>query len=309
MDLKKQSKNTTPSKKPKESETRNNVIAFKEIYHPELKTIHVRGKLQLYSIACQLIEKKHDVEVIEKNSLTMVHDFTDKITYNFLDLKSKEARVGSQSRAIVQCIRKCIVGRKKEIVEEESYKQHFFSAKHRVFEDDEVFYLFDIDNCYWRTALNEKYITQELYDKLLSPEFKFARNKALATLSSIIFRTRKDENGELKRITQEVSDLPLIYKNIRNKSYKVCHDIKEAIPKKDFLWYRTDEIAIREGSYEQVKKIIKSLPYTFKERKCRVLYRNLIACEDGIYFMEDGGLFNLYKETDLEKIKQTRENL
>jgi len=238
-----------------------------------------------------------------------VIDNTTNEKYHFLDMQSKEFKAASQSTTIRASIRKCLQGgRKKTLEEEKEFPQQSFSSRSRVFKKGEIFYLFDIDNCYWRTALNEGYIEEELYTKLLAPEFKLARNKALATLASIIYRTTK-VNGKFKRVVQELSDYPIIYKNIRNKSYKVCFDIKEVIDKKDFLWYKTDEIAIREDSYEKVKELISKLPYSFKERKCKVLYRNLVACEDGIYMIEDGGLFNLYKEQDLEKIQRMKGKL
>lgn len=128
----------------------------------------------------------------------------------------------------------------------------------------------DASHCYWRMARNLKYITHKLYEPRATEEFKLIRNKALACCATL----DKDyifEMGEYVRtILSEENDyrLPLLYANVRFKSYELMRACMIACGPDHFLKYKIDCIYYLPGRQDEIESIFKANDMLFKTTEC-----------------------------------------
>lgn len=149
---------------------------------------------------------------------------------------------------------------------------------YRDLETGELFYGTDMNHAYWRVAFNEGYISKKTYEKLLVPEYKLLRNKALACLVSQDTVKYFDENNNLLSVEYlDKQELEAAYRDIRNKTYKLLRDC-EILLGDNFIKYSTDCIYYKDDLRSVVESYFVANGIEFKTFECFKM--------DNTYFME-----------------------
>jgi hypothetical protein len=155
-------------------------------------------------------------------------------------------------------------------------------------------YEIDIDEAYWRTALNKGVISEKLYtegskandDQRLDPtEIKQRKLVRLIALGSLAKKSRKYTFTGKKMIVEEVykSDSVQLTENIWYSICKTVSDImleaKKALPGDDYLFFWVDGIYFRgESNKGLVEDIFKKYNYNVKIKKIdKVEYINAVC--------------------------------
>lgn len=142
----------------------------------------------------------------------------------------------------------------------------------------EVFFGTDVNHAYWRIAKLNNYVSEKLYNKMNEPRYKLLRNKALACLNGVTRIREYDGNGDLIREAFEGDPrLPLVYSDIRNKTYKVMEECR-LFCGDGFLKYMTDCVYYLPEHKEKVELHLKAQGLFYTTKECFKM--------DGKYFIE-----------------------
>lgn len=163
--------------------------------------------------------------------------------------------------------------------EKPSQGKNFKNIKNLV--DGEIFNATDICHCYWRIAYLEKYISKQLYDKLVVPEYKHLRNHALACMTSVKNIDYYKGGKFFERKTIINNTLCELYNNIRNKAYFYMNECEKLLGK-DFFKYRTDCVYYAISRREEVESYLEKNNLIFRTEECTYIGDNKFISEDGI---------------------------
>lgn len=126
----------------------------------------------------------------------------------------------------------------------------------------------DMNHAYWRMAYLKRYISYDLYAKLVTEEYKLVRNKSLACLTSKI-RVETYEKGVLIKDIDEGDPVLLeLYEDIRQSTYSLLEDIADRIGDEYFLKFHTDCLYVLPEKAEIVKEALISSNMLITPFKC-----------------------------------------
>lgn len=140
--------------------------------------------------------------------------------------------------------------------------------KFRSMKIGDEFYYIDIAHCYWRIAFLHKYISQKLYEGVLSkPKLKQYRSMALACIIAPRSRSYYDKGKMILEVSEERSLWKTIYDNIRFTSYNIMGDCAMEV-EKNFIAYRTDGIMVTKPAVKKVQDFIKAAGFDYTVTRC-----------------------------------------
>lgn len=137
----------------------------------------------------------------------------------------------------------------------------------------------DLKHAYWRVAYINGYISEYLYQKCNREEFKLERNKALACVSSMDKVITYEKGVKVKEELIGNDELRRMYSHIRNCTYKIMNDCKEAIGD-GFIMYKTDCIFYDKKYKKKVEEIMTKNNLLFETDECQNI--------NSKYFIYDG---------------------
>lgn len=141
--------------------------------------------------------------------------------------------------------------------------------------EGEIFYASDADHCYWRCAYLLGYINSTLYKKMLKPEYKLIRNKAMActTSNKIICTYRAGELINTEKVA--IAEYKTMYNNVRNLAFQLMNDCFEFTENEGtFLKYKTDCIYYKPKSRDIVESLFDVAKIKPKTVECVYIGKN-----------------------------------
>lgn len=229
------------------------------------------------AVSKSLIHQARTFSVIEKGKKKTLHigGHPEVIYQPFRKSKSKYFNQPGNIN-VIQVVHSQVTKhiRKKEFfIEEVKSRYPAINVKKDLYQpypDGSYFYHIDIKHAYWRFAYSLGYISYATYKKYKGPQYKLARNIALATLA-----TKKQkkfyENGEMI-LQVKCDDQPrwMIYKNIRYATHNICGEIEDLLGDR-CISYRIDGLMVinEAETIMKVKAFLKkhNLQYIISERQ------------------------------------------